>query len=350
MQPRQHFDLPAMEPGALIIDASAWTGADYPDDRSWVHALDDAMRDEIVTAMGAAKARGIAPKDIQPADFPLSLTAPLLADAYRELECGPGFAMLSGFPLDGLTAEEITLAYCGLCCHLGHITVQNRDDEYILEVTDKGKGFTIASRGYHSTAHLDFHTDGTNTVTLLCLETAAEGGRSKLLSAASVYNAVVRERPETLPILHRGFPHHRRDQGLPGMAAVTEYRTPVFGFFNGLLHVSYTDTSIRFCEAEGVTFSDEERAALDFVKSVTAREALHATMALDKGDLQLVNNFMVLHARTDYRDAPGRKRKLLRLWLDDENSARLGPGKMDWYMPEHSRFTRLGGLEGLRNL
>ena len=36
-----------------------------------------------------------------------------------------------------------------------------------------------------------------------------------------------------------------------------------------------------------------------------------------------------------------------RLWLDDENSARLGPGKMDWYMPEVSRFTQLGGLEAL---
>ena len=56
---------------------------------------------------------------------------------------------------------------------------------------------------------------------------------------------------------------------------------------------------------------------------------------------------LVLHARTEYRDAPGQRRKLLRLWLDDESSRRLGPGKMDWYLPEHSRFTRLGGLETL---
>ena len=347
MQPRQHYDLPAMQPGAVIQDASAWEGADYPDDRSWVHGLTDAMRREIVQATAAAKARSIAPQAIAPDDFPLPLTSPLLAHAYRELECGPGFAMLSGFPLDALEETDVALAYCGVCCHLGRITVQNRDKEYILEVTDKGKAFDRQTRGYHSTAHLDFHTDGTNTVTLLCLETAAEGGRSKLISAASIYNAVVRERPEFLPVVHRGFPHHRRDQGLPGAGSVTEYRTPVFGFFNGLLHVAYTDSSIRFCQDEGVRFTDEEMAALDFLKEVTAREALHVTMSLEKGDLQLVNNFMVLHARTRYRDAPGRRRKLLRLWLDDENSARLGPGKMDWYMPEHSRFTRLGGLEGL---
>ena len=34
---------------------------------------------------------------------------------------------------------------------------------------------------------------GTNTVTLLCLDTAAEGGRSKLLSGASLYNTVLRD-------------------------------------------------------------------------------------------------------------------------------------------------------------
>jgi len=347
MPVRQRYDLPAVEPGALIDDATVWTGADYPDDRSWVHALDDAMRAEIVAAMRAVHARGIAAKDVTPRDFPLPLTAARLARVYRDVECGPGFAVLSGFPLDGLSEDEVTLAYCGLCCHLGDITVQNRDREYVLQVTDKGKPFDSSQRGYHGTAHLDFHNDGTNTVTLLCLETAAEGGQSKLLSAAAVYNAVVREHPEHLPALMRGFHHHRRDQRLPGEAPVTDYRTPVFGFFDGLLHVAYTDSSIRFCEEEGVMLDGAERVALDFVKSVTQREDLHVTMWIERGDIQFVNNFLALHARTAYRDAAGRRRKLLRLWLDDRNSRRLGPGKMDWYLPEHSRFARRGGLDAL---
>ena len=347
MPVRRRYDLPAVEPGVPIDDATAWGRADYPDDRSWVHALDDAMRAEIVAATRAARGRGVVAKEVTPADFPLPLTAARLAGVYRDVECGPGFAVLSGFPLDGLSEEEITLAYCGLCCHLGGITVQNRDGEHVLEVTDKGKPYDSSQRGYHGSAHLDFHNDGTSIVTLLCLETAAEGGQSRLLSAAAVYNAVVRERPEHLPVLMRGFHHHRRDQRLPGEDPVTAYRTPVFGFFDGLLHVAYTDSSIRFCKEEGVVFSAAERAALDFVKSVTQREELHVTMWLEKGDLQLVNNFLVLHARTAYRDAPGRKRRLLRLWLDDDNSRRLGPGKMDWYLPEHSRFARLGGLDAL---
>lgn len=334
-------------PGAIITDATAWGANDYPDDRSWVHGLSAQMVEEIIAAMHAAKARGISAKDITVQNFPLPITAPLLREMYKELECGPGFSMLSDFPLDGLSEDEIRLAYCGLCCHFGHITVQNRDGEFILEVMDKGKAFDSQQRGYHSPAFLDFHTDGTNTVTLLCVQTALQGGRSKLLSAAAAYNCVVRERRDLLDILHRGFYHHRRDQQLADQAAVTEYRTPVFGFFKGLLHVSYTDVSIRFCAKEGTIITERETQALDLLKAIGSRPELHVTMELRKGDLQFVNNFLALHSRTAYVNGPGHERRLLRLWLDDENSARLGPGKMDWYMPEYSRFTRIGGLQSL---
>ena len=347
MQVSEPIKQTAIAPGSVITDATAWDASNYPDDRSWVHGLSGEMGEEIIGAMHAAKARGIAARDITPKDFPLPLTAPLLRAMYRELECGPGFSMLSDFPLDGLSEDDVRLAYAGLCCHFGRITVQNRDGEHILEVMDKGKKYDSQQRGYHSPAFLDFHTDGTNTVTLLCLQSALQGGRSKLLSAASAYNCVVRERADLLDVFHRGFHHHRRDQRVGDQPPVTEYRTPVFGFFNGLLHVSYTDASIRFCAQEGTVFTPREVEALDFLKEVSARPELHVTMTLRKGDLQFVNNFLALHSRTAYVDGPGKQRKLLRLWLDDENSARLGPGKMDWYMPEHSRFTRIGGLQAL---
>lgn len=347
MQVRQRFQMAPGAPGQIVGDASVWVGADYPDDRSWVHELTPAMADEIVDAMRAAWARGITPRHVTASDVPLPCTTATLRELYWEVECGPGFAMLGGFPLDGLSEEEVRLAYCGLCCHLGGITLQNREGEYILEVMDKGKAYDSQMRGYHSTAFLDFHTDGTSIVTLLCLQTALEGGRSVLIGAAAVYNAIVRERPELLPVLHRGFHHHRRNQRVDGQGVYTEYRTPVFGFFNDLLHIAYTDSSIRFCEEEGIVLTAGEKAALDFMKEVLARKELHVSMELRRGDLQLVNNFLVMHSRTGYRDGPGRQRKLLRLWLDDDNSARLGPGKMDWYLEEHSRFARTGGLSRL---
>ncbi|MEL0015805.1 MAG: TauD/TfdA family dioxygenase, partial [Rhodospirillales bacterium] len=83
-----------------------------------------------------------------------------------------------------------------------------------------------------------------------------------------------------------------------------------------------------------------KKEALDFLDSVLARPELQVSMDLAPGDLQIVNNFLCLHARTSYQDSKTQKRRLIRLWLDNENSLRNGPGKMDWYMPEHSRFLR----------
>jgi hypothetical protein len=344
MRVQQRYELPKLTPGRIIDDPTVWTGAVFPDDRSWVRPLTPPMVEEIDAAMRRARKRGVAPKDMTPADFPLDDTAPLLASLYRDLEAGPGFALLSGFPVDAYSYEEAVLAYCGLCSHLGRITVQNREGEYILDVTDKGKAYDSQQRGYHSSAHLGFHNDGTNTVILLCLETAAEGGESMLVSGPAVYNEIVRNAPEHLEALHRGFHHHRRDQREADDAPVTPYRTPVFGFFNDIFHMAYAGSSIFFCEDEGVTIGEAEKAALEYFASVVARPEMRLTMSLRKGDIQFVNNYVVLHSRTAYRDAPGRKRHLARLWLDDRNSRRLGPGKMDWYMPEQSRFTLQGGL------
>lgn len=335
-------------PGTPMQGECVWTSTEAPAGRSWIHALTDEMCEELHSVSSRALLDGVDAKSIRAKDFPLPKTAPLLATVHRELEIGRGYAMLSQFPVDGWSEEQLRIAYCGLCAHLGDITIQNRDEEYILEVMDKGKAYDNQSRGYHSTAHLDFHNDGTNTVTLLCAQTAPQGGQSMLVSGPAVYNAILDEAPEYLDVLHRGFFHHRRDQRLAHEAPVTHYRTPVFGFFNGLFHIAFTAPSILFCEAEGVTLTDHEKAAVAFMTSVIERPGMAISMALRKGDIQFVNNFVCLHARTAYQDSESQRRRLLRLWLDDKASRRLGPGKMDWYMPEHSRFTLSGAIETLQ--
>lgn len=82
---------------------------------------------------------------------------------------------------------------------------------------------------------------------------------------------------------------------------------------------------------------------MDFIDSVIAQPERQVSMALRPGDLQIVNNFLVLHSRTAYQDDPRHRRHLVRLWLDNPTALRNGPGKMDWYMPEHSRFLATRG-------
>jgi len=55
----------------------------------------------------------------------------------------------------------------------------------------------------------------------------------------------------------------------------------------------------------------------DTYEDIAASPELYLDMQFEPGDIQLVSNHFVLHARTAYEDfaEPERRRHLLRLWL-----------------------------------
>jgi hypothetical protein len=63
--------------------------------------------------------------------------------------------------------------------------------------------------------------------------------------------------------------------------------------------------------------SADDRALLDLYNEIAGSSILYLDMDLEPGDIQLLSNHTVLHARTDYEDYPEleRKRHLLRLWI-----------------------------------
>jgi len=327
-------------PRQLIQDQSLWVRDDFNANNDWKMPIPLDVVADIEAALPGLKQKSLHPRDIRPEHFPLPNSKSFLNSVNQAIEVGPGFALLTGFPTQQLGAADASIAYQGFMSHFGNIAIQNRIGEYVVEVSDKGRGLGPQARGHYGNAELNFHADGGNAVSLLCLETAPKGGQSLLIGAAAVYNAILRERPDILPILERGFYHHRRDEREEHDPKVTPWRTPVFAYYDDRLHLIYTRISIDYCEAEGVEITSTEKDALDFLDSVLSRPELQVSMDLAPGDLQIVNNFLCLHSRTSYQDSKTQKRRLIRLWLDNENSLRNGPGKMDWYMPEHSRFLR----------
>ena len=334
--------------GEPVTDTSVWRAADFPDDRTWVRPIPDTLVDEIDAGLPGLKALNRHPSEIRPEDFPLPRSAEFLAEIDHAIEIGPGFSLMSGFPVERYDYDDTALAYCGLAAHFGRAAIQSRAGEFVVDVSDKGVPMGTKARGHYGTTGLPFHADGANSVSLLYLQTAPKGGRSLLISGAAIYNEMLAKHPGHMDVLYRGFHHHRRDERDPGDPAVTPWRTPVFSFYDDRFHIVYIRPSIDFCEDEGIEITAEEKAAMDALDQVIARSDMQVSMHLRPGDLQIVNNFLVLHSRTEYHDAPDQKRHLIRLWLDNPNSLRNGPGKMDWYMPEHSRFLKTRGhlLEG----
>ena len=335
-------------PGQPVRGASVWGRDDYPDDRYWVRLIPSVLVDEIDSALPALRAANLHPRDIRADHFPLRKSAEFIQAVAEDVDQAPGFTLLSGFPTKRYNYADTALAYTGLMAHFGNIAIQNRIGEYVVDVSDKGRGLGPQARGHYGNKELPFHADGGNAVSLLCLKTAPSGGRSLIVSGPAIYNAVLAEAPQHLPVLERGFHHHRRDERDANDPTYTPWRTAVFASYDDNFHIIYVRPSIDYCREEGVTFTGEETAALDFVDSVIASPELQVSMALEPGDLQILNNFMVLHSRTAFEDGQDQQRHLIRLWLDNPASRRNGPGKMDWYMPEHSRFLKTRGhlLEG----
>jgi hypothetical protein len=62
---------------------------------------------------------------------------------------------------------------------------------------------------------------------------------------------------------------------------------------------------------------------MDWFDAQAMRADLAATFMLEPGEMMFWHNWTCLHARGGFRDAPGAKRLLLRLWLNVPNGRRV---------------------------
>jgi hypothetical protein len=163
-------------------------------------------------------------------------------------------------------------------------------------------------------------------VSLLVVRTARAGGLSRIVSAVSVAETIRARRPDLHALLSRDYWRSRQGEEDGGERQV--YALPVFAEHRGKFTTQYSRTFVEAAQklpgVPPLTRAQDE--ALDLHAAVC--EELAFTMEFRPGDLQLLNNHVVYHARTAYEDAPGpdQDRLLLRLWLAPRNSRALPPG------------------------
>jgi hypothetical protein len=86
---------------------------------------------------------------------------------------------------------------------------------------------------------------------------------------------------------------------------------------------------------------------LDLLDELLPDDKFCYSMELDRGDLQLLNNYVVIHSRTNFEDhdEPERKRHLLRLWLSIPQGQRL-PSLWKEYFGAVAAGSVRGGVRG----
>jgi hypothetical protein len=317
-QALRYFDRPHEGvPAAPVGGPSAWRGPDLARRDDWIVRLTAADVAELDAAIAVAAGRGPDLRRVRREDFPLPTLAPRIAAWTRELADGRGFLLLRGLPVARWGDERSALVFWGLGRHLGEPGAQNPDDDLLGHVTDMGEETSNPFvRRYRTAGDIAYHCDLADVVGLLCLRAAARGGASRIVSSTSVFDALLAERPDLVPRLFAPFRLDTRDEtggGGPKWVDVPPCRY-AGGRLRTFYHSDYFRSVVR--HAEVPPFSDQERALLDRYEAIAASPDFYLDMHFEPGDVQLISNHSVLHARTAYEDGPGpARRHLLRLWL-----------------------------------
>jgi hypothetical protein len=325
----------------LAADKSAWRGPDLVGDPSWIYTLSADELAELDRALRGFQARGLPLTAMTRADFPLPSFGAVLARHLDEIAHGRGFVVLRGLSIEGYSDEEVGWIFYGMGTHLGMPLQQNPKGDVLGHVFDQGRAYgQIDVRGYETKAHLPFHTDGCELVGLLCLRAAKSGGLSSIVSATAVHAEIAQKNPECLPALYRGYHYIRREAALTE-SPVTPQRIPVFGVKDGVVSCRIVSNQIKAGAAKlGKPLEPLEQKALDLVVELSCSERFRLDMDLRPGDIQLCNNYTVMHSRTEFEDwpEPQRRRHMLRLWLSlheprklaDEFPRQLGYRGKQW--------------------
>jgi len=317
-----------------VREASAWRASDLAADSSWIYELTDDDVSELNQAIAGIQFRGLGPISFGRADFPLPRLGNLISRLLHQLEFGRGCALIRGLPVGHYDAKMLSILYWGLGSHLGQPISQNAQGELIAHVRDTGRDYKQKNvRGYLTRAPLAPHSDSCDVVGLLCVSAARTGGSSIFASSMTIYNEILAHHPEYLEALYRGFHYDLRGEGATGDPnEVTRRRVPVFSYFDGRLSCRFNGRSIENGMTKaGVPLSALEQEAIDYIAELVWRSDIGFRMSFRAGDIQLLNNHVMLHAREGYEDHndEGRKRDLMRLWLNLYAGRKLAPDFAD---------------------
>ncbi len=330
-----------------VKSAQAWYGLAMQSRTSeWTHmwSLDEIT--EIEDAVQKIKNHAQNLTKVSVTDFKLPKVSRRLEQIKRYVLDGPGFHLLRGLPVSRWSIEEAATAFWGIGLHLGEPCSQNGKGHVLGHVKNLGLDYRDpTTRGYQTNARLPYHTDSSDIVGLLCLNTSRSGGLSSIVSSTTLYNETKKRRPDLLAVLKQSFFRTRWGEVPKGKQPWAEI--PVFMPYEGRIIAHYVRSAIRKGQLlDGVPkLTSAQEEALDFLDTLAADPSIHLDMTFAPGDIQLVCNHSIMHSRTAYEDfpEPEKRRHLLRLWLACSD----GPLLPDWMTQSYEGATKDGRPNGI---
>jgi hypothetical protein len=333
-----------------VHDPMAWTGADFPDVDALVYELPAATvtgLEEVVE-----RVRDLPRDDIELEHVHHPAVDPVAREVYDELISGHGLVVVRGFPLDGRSVDDDERLFWCWLSHFGRLVSNNSFGHRMVRVQQEVlPGGVQPARGTKSASELAMHNDAADLFSLLWVHQAERGGESQFSSGPAAHNTILATRPDVLPILYRGFPHHRRSEQPDDQPDVTPYDVPIFSNVDGRICINFTYSSILpALHALGRELTPDEVDAIDVLRRVLVQQQVELRMR--PGDASMANNFALCHSRSDFVDGPDPacRRLVLRAWTEVPiEDRRLPIGREFFHMENeggHLGYDPVPGREG----
>jgi hypothetical protein len=305
--------------GILAVEGpGAWLGSQIDYREEGMHMLSTDEIAEVDAALRHLLSLGDADfPEITPVTFPLPTLGGRLTRLGEELRFGRGFMLLRGLPRERYSADDIARIYVGLGVHIGALLPQSYLGELLGNVLDVSD-IEQQARGYHAGGAQRMHTDTCDIVSLMCLRAAKSGGISRIVSVAAVHNRLLETRPDLVQTLYGEYVFRRMELDAELGDGRLVKRVVIFsratGEFSCNMSGSYPNRAVKAGDAVMTSLQVE---ALEEVARISASPEFYLDMNIGEGDIQFLNNRILLHGRTGYEDFPevSRRRHLLRLWL-----------------------------------
>ena len=283
------------------IDSNAgWRATEVSASGGWLRQLTGAEVEAAAWIVEAVRDKPVL--QLTRDDVKLGALAPVLDDLTRELEHGIGFKTLRGFPAGRFAPEDNRLLFWAIGTHLGVARPQGKASQLMSDVRAAGGEYRGAGgRGYNTNAELDYHVDGTDVVGLYCLQTARSGGISRVASSVAIHNEILRRDPDLVDRLYEPFPYNRQNEEAADEPPF--YMAPIYSLQDGWFAARYIRNHIRSSQLRDDTprLTERDHRALDIIQELAETDEFRFDMVLEQGDMQFLNNHVMIHSRTAVR-------------------------------------------------
>lgn len=301
---------------------SAWTSRALGGKDALRVQLSDTELEALDTLL--ARTRHQSAQQVTRAEFDHPVVNALLDRIRATIMHGRGIVIVSGVTPARYDEAQFQRIYWGFGTHLGNAAVQSSLGDRLAHVQNKPDD--PVNRGYRSLQELRMHSDSYEVVGLMSVRKAKSGGLSGMVSSLAIHNEILRERPDLLPALYRGYPY-ASDEARFSSKAVTDDPVPVFSSVDGTLSCTYEPSHMKNAAAvKGEKLPGDLAEAIEYFDRIAVRDDLAMRFMLEPGEMMLWHNWTNLHSRTAFEDDPASRRLLLRLWLTVPDGRPVDPG------------------------